>query len=90
MAYVARDGTTRRAKPFSLSGACWHLVDVADAFVRTLVIDGYAETYARGTNGLSRASTVSRAPVRRPWGEGNVRGFANVRTIDHSAPVGGG
>ena len=95
-AYVARDGTARARKPWSLSGLAWGAIGVADAFVRTLVVEGYAEAYAGragargGVNG--GASARGRVTVNRGGGNAgaNVRGFANVRTIDHSAPAAGG
>ena len=46
MAYVTRDGATRATRPFALAACVWGAVDVVDAFFRTLLVDGYAETYA--------------------------------------------
>ena len=74
MAYVARDGAVA-ARPFSLVAALWGALDVVDAFFRTLLVEGHADAYARRT-------TTARGA--------NVRGFANVRTIDHAAPTAGG
>ena len=92
MAYVTRDGATRATRPFALAACVWGAVDVVDAFFRTLLVDGYAETYAgRGPtrDATRRAGAATRA---RDGGGGgaNVRGFANVRTIDHAAPTAGG
>jgi len=86
MAYVTRDGATRATRPFALAACVWGAVDVVDAFFRTLLVDGYAETYA------GRGPTRVAATRARDGGGGgaNVRGFANVRTIDHAAPTAGG
>ena len=93
-AYVARDGSARSRKPWSLSGFAWGAIDVADAFVRTLVVEGYADAYAgRGVGSRARANervnVRGRVTVNRGGGA-NVRGFGdNVRGVDHSATVGG-
>jgi len=93
--YVGRDGRARASKPFSLAGAIWHVVDVADAFVRTLVVEGYAETYAaRGRGGAATGRADARGTANATGGAvgggARVRGFSNVRTIDHAAPAVGG
>ena len=83
MAYVARDGAVA-ARPFSLVAALWGALDVVDAFFRTLLVEGHADAYARGRR-------ASRVRVGATTARGaNVRGFANVRTIDHAAPTAGG
>ena len=91
-AYVARDGSARSRKPWSLSGLAWGAIGVVDAFVRTLVVEGYADAYA-GRGGGSRAranegvNARGRVTVNRGGGA-SVRGFGdNVRGVDHSAPA---
>ena len=92
MAYVTRDGATRATRPFALAACVWGAVDVVDAFFRTLLVDGYAETYAgRGPTRDATRGRVAATRARDGGGGGaNVRGFANVRTIDHAAPTAGG
>ena len=87
MAYVARDGAVA-ARPFSLVAALWGALDVVDAFFRTLLVEGHADAYARRTT-TARAPTPERVAATTARGA-NVRGFANVRTIDHAAPTAGG
>ena len=87
MAYVARDGAVA-ARPFSLVAALWGALDVVDAFFRTLLVEGHADAYARRTT-TARAPTPGRVAATTARGA-NVRGFANVRTIDHAAPTAGG
>ena len=96
--YVSRDGAMRARAPISPVGLVWGAVGIVDAFVRTLLIEGYAETYA--ANGRARGGgrggvgVPGRVAVHRGSGGGGggvpVRGFANVRTVDHSAPAAGG
>lgn len=71
----------------------WECVGIVDAFFRTLLVDGYTETYV--ANGRTNTTINGRIPGRREGGVGGgggarVSGFANVRTIDHSAPATGG
>ena len=87
MAYVARDGAVA-ARPFSLVAALWGALDVVDAFFRTLLVEGHADAYARRTT-TARATTPERVAATTARGA-SVRGFANVRTIDHAAPTAGG
>ena len=56
-AYVARDGSARSRKPWSLSGLAWGAIGVVDAFVRTLVVEGYADAYAGRGGGVERGRT---------------------------------
>jgi len=92
--YVTASGTTRTSTPFSPTRVVWECVGIVDAFVRTLLVEGYAETYvASGSRGGATTTTTinGRVPGRREGGGGaRVSGFANVRTIDHSAPATGG
>ena len=90
-AYVS-GGTVRARAPFSPIGTAWACVDVVVAFVRTMLEPGYAEVYASRATTTTRTTTVV-APgrVRTNAGAGaSVRGYSNVRTIDHSAPAVGG
>lgn len=96
--YVTASGTTRTSTPFSPTRVAWECVGIVDAFFRTLLVDGYAETYvANGRTTTTTNTTINgRIPGRREGGVGGggggarVSGFANVRTIDHSAPAPGG
>ena len=87
-AYVS-GGTVRARAPFSPIGTLWACVDVVVAFFRTMLEPGYAEVYAS----RATSSTVAPGRVRANAGGGgsaSVRGYSNVRTIDHSAPAVGG
>jgi hypothetical protein len=100
MAYVTRDGATRATRPFALAALVWSAIDIVDAFLRTLLIEGYADAYAGRASASASARGTARAPgaprgrvaVNRASASGgaSVRGFANVRTIDHTAPTVGG
>ena len=88
-AYVS-GGTVRARAPFSPIGTLGTCVDVVVAFFRTMLEPGYAETYA---SRATTTTTVAPGRVRANAGGGgsaSVRGYSNVRTIDHSAPAVGG
>ena len=91
-AYVS-GGTVRARAPFSPIGTAWACVDVVVAFVRTMLEPGYAEVYASRATTTRTTTVVAPGRVRTNAGGGgsaSVRGYSNVRTIDHSAPAVGG
>jgi len=92
-AYVS-GGTVRARAPFSPIGTLWACVDVVVAFFRTMLEPGYAEAYAsRARTTTTTTTVVAPGRVRANAGGGgsaSVRGYSNVRTIDHSAPAVGG
>jgi hypothetical protein len=91
-AYVS-GGTVRARAPFSPIGTLWACVDVVVAFFRTMLEPGYAEAYASRARTTTTTTVVAPGRVRANAGGGgsaSVRGYSNVRTIDHSAPAVGG
>ena len=92
-ATYVRDGAVRAHRPFSPIGAVWACVDVVVAFFRTMIEPGYEAVYV-GRATTTNSTTTTQAPgcVRTNGGgtSASVRGYSNVRTIDHSARAVGG